>query len=300
MKYIGLTGASGLLGKHVIFLLLKKNYKVVATSRKKPSITHKNLIWKKMDLSKKIEDSKLRKIFEKAICLVHIGALVPVQGQKKNLNLINKTNVVSSLKLANWSKQNNKHFIFISGSVLYKHQDFKNNENSTILRNSRNSYINSKIVSERKLLTLNKGKFKITILRVSSLYGFGMNKKRLIPNLLKKISNGKNITIYNNDQTEVNFVHAKDVSEAILKCIKYRKFGIFNIAGKKTLSFLKIASIIKREKRSKSKIFLKKNNSYQNLNRLDVSIKKSKKILNWLPKIEFKQGLEMIIKKRCI
>ena len=38
-----------------------------------------------MDLSKKIEDSKLRKIFEKAICLVHIGALVPVQGQKKKL-----------------------------------------------------------------------------------------------------------------------------------------------------------------------------------------------------------------------
>ena len=72
-------------------------------------------------------------------------------GTKKNLNLINKTNVVSSLKLANWSKQNNKHFIFISGSVLYKHQDSKNNENSTILRNSRNSYINSKIVSERKL-----------------------------------------------------------------------------------------------------------------------------------------------------
>ena len=28
-----------------------------------------------------------------------------------------------------------------------------------------------------------------------------------------------------------------------------------------------------------------------------MSIKKSKKILNWLPKIEFKQGLEMIIKK---
>ena len=26
MKHIGLTGASGLLGKHVIFLLLKKNY----------------------------------------------------------------------------------------------------------------------------------------------------------------------------------------------------------------------------------------------------------------------------------
>jgi len=44
MKYIGLTGASGLLGKHVIFLLIKKNYKVIATSKKRPLIKHKNLI----------------------------------------------------------------------------------------------------------------------------------------------------------------------------------------------------------------------------------------------------------------
>ena len=47
MKYIGLTGASGLLGKHVIFLLLKKNYKVVATSRKNPQLHTRILYGKK-------------------------------------------------------------------------------------------------------------------------------------------------------------------------------------------------------------------------------------------------------------
>ena len=100
MKHIGLTGASGLLGKHVIFLLLKKNYKVIATSKKKPTINHKNLIWSKMDLSKKPENSRLKKIYEKVICLIHIGAFVPVPGKKKKLKLINQINVISSLKLA--------------------------------------------------------------------------------------------------------------------------------------------------------------------------------------------------------
>ena len=47
----------------------------------------------------------------------------------------------------------------------------------------------------------------------------------------------------------------KMFQEAILKCIKYRKFGIFNIAGKKTLSFFKIASIIKKENAQRVKFF---------------------------------------------
>ena len=300
MKHIGLTGASGLLGKHVIFLLLKKNYKVIATSKKKPSINHKNLIWKKMDLSKNLENSTLKKIYEKVICLIHIGAFVPHAGEKVGLKQINQINVISSLKLASWSKKNNKHFIFISGAVLYKNQNSKNKEISPIIKNSENSYINSKILAERKLSFLNKNKFKLTVLRVSSLYGFGIKKKKLISNLIRKISTDKNISIYNNNKTEVNFIHAKDVSEAILNCIKYKKFGIFNIGGNKTLDFFEIANIIKKEKYSKSKIFLKKSKSSKTLNRLDVNIKKSKKILNWKPKIEFKKGLKMMIKKQCI
>ncbi len=300
MKYIGLTGASGLLGKHVIFLLLKKNYKVIATSKKRPLIKHKNLIWKRMDLSKKLDNSKLKKIYENVICLIHIGAFVPAPGQKKKLQQINQINVISSLKLASWSKENNKHFIFISGSILYKKQNFKNKENSPILKKSENLYVNSKILSERKLSYLNKNEFKITVLRISSLYGFGINKKKIIPNLIRKISLGKNITIYNNNETEVNFIHAKDASEAILKCIEYKKFGIFNIGGKKTLNFFKIANMIKKEKHSKSKIFLKKDKFNRTLNKLDVNIKKSKKILNWHPKIEFKKGLQMVINKQCI
>ncbi len=98
----------------------------------------------------------------------------------------------------------------------------------------------------------------------------------------------------------MNFIHAKDASKAILKCIKYKKLGIFNIGGKKTLNFFKIANMIKKKKNSKSKIFLKQDKLYRTLNKLDVNIKKSKRILNWQPNIEFKKGLQMVINKQCI
>ena len=50
---IGLTGASGILGRHLLHLFSKKKIKVFATSRKKPLFSNKFITWNKMDLEKK-------------------------------------------------------------------------------------------------------------------------------------------------------------------------------------------------------------------------------------------------------
>ena len=41
---IGVTGGSGLLGQHVIYFFLKKNFKIIALSRKNPKLNIKILI----------------------------------------------------------------------------------------------------------------------------------------------------------------------------------------------------------------------------------------------------------------
>ena len=50
---IGVTGSSGMLGKHVVNYLLKKNYQVIGTSRSNPKIKEKNFCWKKLDLNER-------------------------------------------------------------------------------------------------------------------------------------------------------------------------------------------------------------------------------------------------------
>ena len=108
---VGVTGASGLLGRHVIIFFIKRNFKVIATSRKKPPFSHRNLIWKKLDLNKKINFNIISKIYNNVFCLIHIGAYVPYSGKKINYKNAKNTNIDSSLVLAKWSNFKNKHFL---------------------------------------------------------------------------------------------------------------------------------------------------------------------------------------------
>ena len=193
---VGITGSSGLLGGHVASYFLRKKYKVFASSKNRPKIKHKNFFWKKLDLSKKILHEKLDQAYKDINCLIHIGAYVPKSQNKVKKNILNKINVDASLSLAKWSKKNNIHFIYISGSIIYK-LDRKNSEDALILKNSENIYINSKIKCEKKIIRLfKKNKKGLTILRPSSIYGTGMYKGKLIPKLINLIKKKKKYSYF--------------------------------------------------------------------------------------------------------
>ena len=132
---VGVTGSSGLLGKHVVQYFLKKNCKIIGTSRTKPKVYHKNFLWKKLYLYKKINNKKLNIIFKDINCLIHMGAYVPKKTTSASKNFINKVNIDSTINLLNWSQRNNIHFIYISGSVIYN-KNGKNSENSKLIQSS--------------------------------------------------------------------------------------------------------------------------------------------------------------------
>ena len=298
---IGLTGASGLLGRHIISYFLKKNAKILATSRNKPSITHKNLIWKKLDLNKKIKTSELDKIYKKTNHIIHAGAFVPSPGQKRKKKWIENTNIYSAFDLAYWARKTDRHFIFVSGAALYKENNKKNYENSKLLENSKNMYVKSKIDSEKKILRLKNNNFKLTIVRPSSLYGHGMNIKKIIPLMIQKAKKGEIIEIINPHKTKINLIHAKDISSAIFKIIRIPQYGIYNLGNDKCTNFYNIAKTIVRLLKSKSKIVIKNNNFFLNtVNSLNVKINLAKNKLKWTPKINLEKGLKMMVKEKCL
>ena len=297
---VGITGSSGLLGGHVASYFLRKKYKVFASSKNRPKIKHKNFFWKKLDLSKKILHEKLDQAYKDINCLIHIGAYVPKSQNKVKKNILNKINVDASLSLAKWSKKNNIHFIYISGSIIYK-LDRKNSEDALILKNSENIYINSKIKCEKKIIRLfKKNKKGLTILRPSSIYGTGMYKGKLIPKLINLIKKKKNIVIFNNQKTNVNFIHAKDVASAVFLSFKMKKTGIFNIGSVSCNDFLSLAKILVKILKSKSKISLKTKKNVKSLKSLDVKINKAKATLKWNPSVTISKGLKMTVRNRWI
>ena len=282
---IGVTGASGLLGRHVIAFFLKKNFKVIATSRKRPALYHKNLIWRKLDLNEKINFNIVNKIYSNAFCLIHIGACVPYSGKKIIYKYVKSTNIDSSLVLAKWSNYDK-----------FK----KNSESSKLLKFSENIYINSKIVSEKKIFNLKKKGLKLTVLRISSLYGWGLNSKKLISKIIQKAKKEKSIFIFNLNQTIVNLIHAKDVAEGIYTIANRLKYGIYNLGSNKCTNLFQLAKIIVKLLKSKSKIVLKEDKKFKKaLNPLNVNIMKAKKNLKWKPKLSLEEGIKLTVKEKC-
>ena len=298
-KTVGLTGASGLLGRHIIAVLLKKKYKIIATSRKKPLLKNKNLEWKKLDLNNNLDSNILDKLFYSISILIHAGATVPIPGKKIIKKYNDKVNILATTKLAKWSKNKKKHFVYISGSVVYEKHKIPNKENSKILKNSKNSYINSKIIFEKKLLSLKRKGLKLTILRPSSLYGWGLGPKKIICKFISKVKNKKNITIENVKKSKINLIHAYDVANFIYLIIKKNITGIFNI-GNQTTNLYEVAKKVKLLLKSKIKIFLiSTKNISAKTNQLSVITSKATKKTKWRPVISLHKGIKCTIGKKC-
>jgi len=302
LNRIGLTGSSGLLGRHIIFILLKKKYNVIATSRTRPPLKHKMLIFKKLNLNEKLKNSKLDRIFGKISTLIHAGAYVPNNpNNKKKMNrkLVLKCNSEATGKLAKWAYNRKVKLIYVSGAIVYKNQNSKNLEHSKVIKHSEDIYCYSKALSEKKLFFYKKKGLKLTIFRPSSIYGWGLNKSKIICKFLSFSKKNRTIKIYQPVNAKINLIHAYDVSSAIVQAIEKNFNGVLNI-GYKTISFFELAKLAKKIFNNKKRIEILKKKKLFHPKRLDVGIGHIKKILNWKPKISLEKGLNLVIKKRCI
>ena len=81
-----ITGATGFIGRAILQDLLKKNYNILAISRKKKLPTHKNITWLNSDISK-ISKYAGKVISFKPDVLIHLSWDKIPDFSKKNSNL---------------------------------------------------------------------------------------------------------------------------------------------------------------------------------------------------------------------
>ena len=130
---IALTGASGIVGRHLTYLFSKKKIKVFATSRKKIPFNNRFIRWKKMDLEKIKPSKNLDEVFGNSQVLIHAGAHIPLNSKIEDIKKITKTNINATYTLYRWAKKNKVHFIFLSGAIVYKNQK-NSKENSSYIK----------------------------------------------------------------------------------------------------------------------------------------------------------------------
>lgn len=301
MKYtIGLTGASGMLGKHLTNFLLKKKLKIIVTSRTPIKHKNQNIYWKKLDLTKIKNEKKLDNLFGNIEVLVHAGALVPINIGQQNKDKISKTNLKPTIIISNWAKKKNIHFVYISGAIVYENKIRKKIKENSKIKNffSKDYYGKSKTDCDNYLKKKIQLGDKVSILRPTSIYGHGLRENKIILKLIKLAKLNQPIRL-SRPFEKINFIHANDVANAVFKTIKKKQYRIFNIGSKMLYSIKDISKILIKINNSKSKLQIYgKNKKLKYLYKYNVSSNKAKVNLGWTSKVSINKGLKLIIEKK--
>lgn len=300
---IGIVGGNGFIGRNLVNYFVNLNYDVYNVSRNinKSKFQHPNIFCIEVNAEDTVLLYDSLKECDTIIWL--ISNLIPGSINQSLIDDfdININILIRYLEKAKYSKHL-KRFIFLSsGGTIYG--DILNNEpiGEDGATKPISSYGLSKLVTEKyiEFLTLSS-QFQSFILRPSNVYGKFQNfvkPQGIIGYAFKAIINDTPINLYNGGLVTRDFIHVKDLSDAIYCCmkttIKPSKTSIYNVGtqcGITINEILEKISIITK----KQIIILPKSSRIFDCNYNVLQINKIKRDLNWEPKIKLEDGLNLV------
>ena len=290
-KKILIVGGTGFIGYHLSRRCIHLKWDVTSISTKRPV---KSRFLKKMKYI--FCDITNKKLLKKKINIdydyvVNLGGYVDHTNKAKTY----KSHYVGCKNLVDiFIKKKITTFVQMGSSI--ENGSKKSPQSPTLTLNSnkiRSVYGKAKLLSSIYLLKMYKKKnFPAVIFRLYLTYGPRQDINRFLPTII----NGclKNITFPTSHGNQLrDFIYIDDVIEAIIQSllIKNSTGKILNLGSGKPKKLIRIINqiilICKGGKADLGKILIRKDeilNLYSN-------IKKTKKILNWEPKINFTDGL---------
>ena len=248
------TGASGFVGKFLIEKLLCNDNNFITAFYNKSDVKDlfvnfgSKIRWVKIDL---VYDN-LDVITEDIDTVYHLAGYSSMGSSKKELNLLNNVNVIATQRLANkCSRLSIKHFIFVSSiAVCEFSKSLVINENNGV---PLTAYGRSKQMAEKLLIKIAKGKFDLTILRPTAL--FGECHKGSIYEMVKNIKE-KRFVKFGPGSSLTNFFYIKDFVKLLIEvCHNKRAFNKVFIASDSPHDLDSIIDCIIRSLNLKHRIF---------------------------------------------
>lgn len=296
-KKILIAGGGGFVGTNLIANLNDNIYdiKVIDNfSSSSEKIFRKNIF---NFLNKKVKIKKIdllnfyncKKEIKNSNYVIHLAAESGVEISIKKPLKTFKQNIVVTQNLLEASRLNKiEKFVYASSSASVGEGRPPLNEKKLI--NPIHPYGAHKASSEALCNAyLNCFGLKTTSLRFSNVFGpFFYNKISVVSKMIKDSYSQGKIYIEGNGLQTRDFLHADDLSKAIIQILKKRNNieGIFQLASSKEVSILNLAKTIQ-------KVFLKYRNKvvdikFKKSRKGDIkrsysSIKKIKNHLNWKP-----------------
>lgn len=303
-RTILITGGLGYIGKNIVNLLLKNNYKVIAidnlSNSYKYKIVDKNYKFIECDILNK---NKLENIFkkEKIDLIIHTAGLIKVQESEEkpieyfNVNIIGTINILEMMQKYSINK-----IIFSSSAAVYGNP-LKIPIEEKDPTNPINTYGLTKLIGEKLILKTENIGIKSIIFRYFNIAG-GNKKENLnynpksnishyIPIIANVIKNDKTIEIFGNDYKTKDrtcirdYIDVNDLANAHLLAINYlfnkNKSEILNIGSGKGYSNLEIIKLAEKIINNKINYKISKNRRNGDPDILIANIEKIQEKLNW-------------------
>ncbi len=298
-KKIFIFGINGFIGSTLKKYLNEKKIHSIAYKRKSKSYNHDKIYYLKF----------WNNIIKKTNIIIYAYFNNDINELNKNPSK-SKYNTLLPLQILLQVIQSSKKkikIIYLSSASVYGNQKkLPVNEQRKVQIN--NLYDNLKVLSEQILINSNLNNINYSILRLSNVYGENHSKlnqtnRQILSKIIKFALKYKKIDVYGHGKYFRDYVHVKDVCEAIYKVLRTKKSKnqIFNIASGHKIQLICMFKLIKKiiyENYGYS-VTLNRvkidNNKINYIRNYQASINKARKLLKWKTNIELKSGVTDLI-----
>ncbi|MGC8558682.1 MAG: NAD-dependent epimerase/dehydratase family protein [Nitrososphaeria archaeon] len=283
------TGSSGFVGKHLVDALKNEGHSVFGADVK--------------DIRKKVDVRSLVAVEElfrssNPDRVVHLAALIsPPESMVKPIMYI-RNNVMGTVNVLEASRKFNiKKIIYFSSAAVYgEPQELPLKESSPTV--PLNPYGASKLMSENAVEAYSRSYgLEYVIFRPSNIYGVGQNPSYagVMHAFAEAIANGRNPVIFGDGNQTRDFIHITDVVDAVMKALKSDvRSAVLNLSSGNPATVNLVAELFKRAYgRDIRFIYAPPRNG--DIYRSELCNDLIKKTLNWVPKMEFKDGVKEIL-----
>jgi len=303
LKKIVITGAAGFIGSNLVDRLINEGFFVYGIDNlitgSLDNLSHlnsnNNFDFVNHDVTKYID------IKDKIDYVFHFASPAsPIDYLKYPIQTL-KANAIGGHNALGLAKKNNAKFILASTSEVYgdplEHPQKESYFGNVNPIGPRSIYDEAKRFIESMTISYHVyHKLRVSIVRIFNTYGPRMkiDDGRVLPTFIKQAASNKDLTV-NGDGTQTrSFCYIDDLVNGIIQLMNSEYSYPINIGNDDEVTINEIASTLISILNSESKIIYNELPEDDPLKRKpDLTL--AKKILNWSPKIDKKDGFELLI-----
>jgi nucleoside-diphosphate-sugar epimerase len=288
-----ITGADGLIGKYAV-RLLSSFFTVLAVSRREKATFENGVSHARTDLSN--PDAVNRLLAFHADVIVHLAAAIPQSLDDEQVALANQLIDTNLFNLANASGAS---VIFCSSVSVYENLPGPWIESMTLSPSS--TYGRSKLMSEQLFSGLDAGALSI---RIGSPYGVcDPMRKGVLFHFAREALAGRSLRLYGHGARTQDFVHALDISNAILKIVQsweagkgLAQSGPLNVASGVPVSMRELAHLVLQEAGNFHPLSFVDEQNDEDSYRSYISIAQSSHLIGWKPEVSLADGVNHLLR----